>query len=270
MARVNPGELRRHLGAAAWGAVQALPVVVLLAGWELLAQSGVFTPFLLPSLSAVLVRIGDDVLSGALLSDLGGTLYRAFAGFFLAACVGVALGVLIARNRVVNWLVDPLVSVGFPTPKMAFVPVFMLWFGLYDVSKILLIAVSAVFPVIIATVAATRGVDKELIWSARSLGARPGRELWQIVLPAALPQILTGLQIALPTALIVAVATELLMGGSGIGGSMIRAARFAQSVRVFAGIVEIGTAGFLVIKGMELVRRHLLAWHQETQSAPTM
>ena len=180
------------------------------------------------------------------------------------------IGVLIARIPFVNWLFDPIVSVGFPTPKIAFLPVFMLWFGVYNLSKIALIVFNAVFPVIIATIAGTQAVEKELVWSARSLGARGREVLWEVVLPAALPQIITGLQVALPIALVIALVTELLMGGSGIGGTMIRAARFADSLGVFAGIVEIAVVGWVLIKGMELVRRRLLVWHAEAQSISTV
>src|SRR5262249_56884145 len=94
------------------------------------------------------------------------------------------------------------ISVGFPMPKIAFLPVVMLWLGVYDVSKITMIAVEAIFPVVTATVVGIRGVERELLWSARNMGAGERELLLQIALPAALPQIITGLQVALPTALL--------------------------------------------------------------------
>jgi ABC-type nitrate/sulfonate/bicarbonate transport system permease component len=96
------------------------------------------------------------------------------------------------------------------------------------------------------------------------MGASERRLLWDTMLPAALPQILTGLQVALPIALIVEIATEMIMGGTGIGGAMLQASRMFESPKVFAGIVEISLAGYCVIKGMALLRRRLLLWHQET------
>jgi ABC-type nitrate/sulfonate/bicarbonate transport system permease component len=175
-----------------------------------------------------------------------------------------------ARNAVVRWFFDPIVSVGFPMPKIAFLPIFMLWFGLYDLSKISMATFNAIFPVITATMAATQGVDRQMLWSARSLGASDRQLLWEIVLPAALPQILTGLQVALPISMIVTIVTEMLMGGLGLGGAMIQASRFADSPGVFAGIVEIAVAGFCLVKGMALLRRRLLAWHQEAQDPTTV
>src|SRR5690606_33661035 len=109
-------------------------------------------------------------------------------------------------------------------------------------------------------------VERELLWSARSMGASDRQTLSEIVLPAALPEIMTGLQVALPIALIVCIVAEMLTGGVGLGGAMITASRFANSPGVFAGIVEIGIVGYCLVKGMALLRRRLLAWHPETQA----
>ena len=116
-------------------------------------------------------------------------------------------------------------------PKIAFLPIIMLWLGLYDVSKISIVVFDAIFPVVTATLAGIAGVEKELIWSARNMGANERELMWQIVLPAALPQILTGLQVALPISLIVAIIAEMAMGGYGLGGAMMSASRFADSPR---------------------------------------
>jgi ABC-type nitrate/sulfonate/bicarbonate transport system permease component len=252
------GELRE-------AAVQALVIAAFLLVWEASVRLGLIDPFLLPAFSDVAARVGADTLSGAVPVDLARTLYRALAGFAAAAAVGVPLGVLMARTVPVRWFFDPLVSAGFPMPKIAFLPIFILWFGLFDASKIIMVAFSCVFPIVAATFAGTRGVDKWPLWSARSLGAGERQLLFEIVLPLALPQILTGLQIALPVALITTVVTEMLMGGQGVGASMIMAARFADSVGVFAGIVELALLGLVVIRAIERLRAHLLAWHPETQ-----
>jgi ABC-type nitrate/sulfonate/bicarbonate transport system permease component len=259
--------------AAAWlkrraGAIGSLVAVVL--AWEVASRSGVVTTFLLPPLSAVLARVGEDAASGDLVVNLGATMYRALAGFAIAGLGGVALGIVMTRRRWVRWFFDPIVSVAFPMPKIAFLPVFMLWLGLYDVSKISMIAFNAIFPVIAATMAAAESVDRHLLWSARSLGASERQLLREIILPAALPQILTGLQVALPISMIVAIVTEMLMGGDGLGGAMIAASRFADSPGVFAGIVEIALAGLCVVRGIAVLRRHLLAWHQEASEPSTV
>jgi ABC-type nitrate/sulfonate/bicarbonate transport system permease component len=251
-----------------WAGAPVFSIALLLAAWELLARSGVFTHFQLPSLSDVLERIWSDGASGDLWINTGLTLYRALTAFAICAVCGVAIGMAMSRNVIANWFFDPIVSVGFPMPKIAFLPVVILWLGVFDVSKITITVIDAIFPVIAATVIAIQGVEKELVWSARNMGASNRELLTQIVLPAASPQIMTGLQVALPLSLIVTVVAEMLMGGYGLGGAMITASRFANSTGVFAGIVEIAVVGYALVKIMALVRRRLLIWHQEAH-APT-
>ena len=236
---------------------------IALIAWEVTALQKAIDPFLLPAFSSVVIRIFDDLITGKLLLNAALTLYRALVAFGLAASVGVLLGILMARVISIGWFFDPIVSIGLPAPKIALLPVFMLWFGLFDLAKIMMVAFSASFQIIATAWAATRNVEREIIWSARSLGATDRQILWQVILPAALPQILTGLQIAMPICMIVVLVTEMVMGGEGLGSAMLRSARFADSPGVFAGIIEIGLVGFAVIKTMEIVRRRLLSWHQE-------
>ena len=252
-----------------WGFARIFSILALAIAWELLARSGTFTPFQLPALSAVLERIWSDAISGDLWINTALTLYRALVGFAICAVGGVLIGMAMSRNVFAHWFFDPIVSVGFPMPKIAFLPVVILWLGVYDVSKITIIVIETIFPVIAATVIAIQGVERELIWSARNMGATNRELLYQIVLPAASPQIMTGLQVALPLSLIVAVVAEMLMGGYGLGGAMMTASRFANSTSVFAGIVEIAVVGYCLVKAMALIRRRLLIWHQEAHAPST-
>jgi ABC-type nitrate/sulfonate/bicarbonate transport system permease component len=169
------------------------------------------------------------------------------------------------RVRFFTWLFAPLVSIGFPMPKIAFLPIMILWLGLYDVSKITMIVFNDIFPIITATVAGVQAVEQQIVWSARNLGTGERRMMWDILLPAASPQIITGLQVALPIALIVAIITEMSMGGYGIGAVMQNASRMADSRGVFAGIIEIAIVGYALVKLMSFARARLLCWHQETQ-----
>jgi ABC-type nitrate/sulfonate/bicarbonate transport system permease component len=243
-----------------------IPILLLAAAWEAFARLGAVTPFMLPPLSAVLARVATDAAAGDLFLNAGLTLYRALAGFLIAAVAGVALGLAMTRSTLARWFFDPVISVGFPMPKIAFLPIVILWLGFFDVSKIAMVALDAIFPVVTATIAGMQGVERELIWSARNMGAGARELMWQVLLPAALPQILTGLQVALPLSLIVAVVAEMAMGGYGLGGAMMTASRFADSRGVFAGILEIGVVGFGLVKAMSLLRRRLLAWHQEADA----
>jgi ABC-type nitrate/sulfonate/bicarbonate transport system permease component len=239
-------------------------ILLLLIAWEVFARSGKVTAFMLPPFSAVAQRIYADAITGELWRNLSVTMFRALTGFVIASIGGIALGAIMARNKVARWFFDPIISVGFPMPKIAFLPIIILWLGVYDVSKITVVVVDAIFPVVTATLAGLAGVERELIWSGRNMGASERQLMWQVALPAALPQILTGLQVALPIALILAIIAEMAMGGYGLGGAMMSASRFADSRGVFAGIVEIAIVGYALIKAMALIRRRLLVWHQES------
>ena len=269
-APAEPSAASRALNAIAWTVAHTGSVVVLVIAWEIFARSGAVTMFVLPPFSAVVERIWSDAVAGDLWLNTGVTVYRALVGFAIATVAGVLIGTAISRSAVARWFFDPIVSVGFPMPKIVFLPVVILWLGVYDVSKIVMVTVEAIFPVVTATVIGIAGVERELIWSARNMGARERELLWQVVLPAALPQIFTGLQVALPVALIIAVFTEMAMGGYGLGGAMMHASRFADSRGVFAGIVEIAVVGYVLVKGMAILRRRLLIWHQEAQAPSTV
>ena len=278
MARIEPTStalpasepaLFRYVRLLFSGFARVFSILVLAVTWELLARSGSFTPFQLPALSDVAVRMWEHVVDGEFFINAGLTLYRALTGFFICAVLGVAIGMAMSRNVVANWFFDPIVSVGFPMPKIAFLPVVILWLGVYDTAKITIIVVDAIFPVIAATVIAIQGVERELIWSARNMGASNRELLHQVILPAASPQIMTGLQVALPLCLIVAVVAEMLMGGYGLGGAMMTSSRFANSTSVFAGIVEIAIVGYVLVKAMSLIRRRLLLWHPEAHEPTT-
>lgn len=242
-----------------------LPVLALFAFWEGFARSGILTDFLLPRLSVVLARIWEDLLDGRLLGAVGETFYRAVTGFMLAALLGSAVGVAMAGSRFAKWFFEPIVSVGFPTPKIAFLPIFMLWLGLGDASKIAISTLACFFIITTNTYLGAVGVDRQFLWAARSLGASRIAVLREVILPAALPQVLTGFQIALPIALITTLVGEMIMGGGGLGGLLLDSQRYADSVGLFAGIVEIALLGTVLIRGLALLRRLLLHWHAETK-----
>ena len=239
-------------------------IVVLLVVWESVGQAGMVDPFLLPVLSDVLVRGGLELWEGDLLEFAGLTLYRTLVSFFFAAVIGVVIGVAMSLSSVTRWFWEPVVSFTFPIPKIALMPIFVLWFGVFDLSKIVMTTVACIVTIISATYLGTRNIDKYLLWSARSLGTGERALFWKIVIPAAMPPILTGLQIAFPLCLIVSIVTEMITGGKGLGGYMIYATRFGESDKVFVGIFLTAIIGYVLIEGLALLRRRLLAWHSET------
>lgn len=257
---------QRRLLNIAMGAIVPLAVIVL---WEVAARERFVSPFLLPAFSRVADQLWQDIASGELFVLTGETLLRLAISYSIATVAGVALGILMARVRVVRWLLDPVVSIGFPAPKIAFLPIFVLWFGLFDAPKIAMSIVACIFPLIAGTWAGTQGVDKYLIWSAENLGATRREILWHVIFPAALPQVLTAMQVALPIAFIVVIVAEMLTGGGGLGASMIEGARLANPIRVFEDLIVIGLLGFGFLWGLQAIRRKILAWHPEVLQEET-
>lgn len=241
------------------------PLLVVIA-WEASARLGLLSPFLLPAFSDVVASFFQDVRSGVAFIESGKTLYRAMLGYSLAAVIGVPLGIAMARSKIVAWWFEPFISIGFPMPKIALLPIFILWFGLFDLSKVIMIAFSSIFPIVGITQAGVNSMEKWPIWSARSLGASERQIVMEVVLPASLPSIFTALQIAAPTALIVTIVSEMMTGSDGLGGVLLQSGRFANSVGVFSGVIKITILGYIVIKGLELLRRACLRWHVETRA----
>jgi taurine transport system permease protein len=256
-ARAQINWLRRALA-------RNLSVVAVLVLWEATTRAGLVDNFLLPPLSQVLVRGWADLLDGELPRQILATASLTFFGFALAAVCGVAAGALMSMSALVRRILEPLVSVAFPIPKISFLPIFILWFGLGDMPKILMIAFTCVVPVVSATFLGTTTVDKYFLWSARTLGTRRHALFWKVVIPAAAPQIISGLQVAFPLAMIIAVVTEMLTGADGLGGYMIHAVRFAQSDKMFAGLLATLLTGMVFIQGFAWLRGRLLVWHAES------
>jgi ABC-type nitrate/sulfonate/bicarbonate transport system permease component len=251
---------RRRLYDIVLGMIVPVAIIVL---WEVAARQRLVSPFLLPPFSRVAEHLWQDIKSGELFALTGQTLLRLAISYSIATAAGVVLGLLMARLRVVRWLLDPVVSIGFPAPKIAFLPIFVLWFGLFDAPKIAMAIVACIFPLIAGTWAGTQGVDKYLIWSAENLGASRREVLWHVIFPAALPQILTAMQVALPIAFIVVIVAEMLTGGGGLGASMIEGARLANPTRVFEYLIVIALLGFAFLWALQVARRKVLAWHPE-------
>jgi ABC-type nitrate/sulfonate/bicarbonate transport system permease component len=241
-----------------------LSLVAVLILWEMTTRAGLFNNFLLPPFSKVLARGWFDLLDGELPRQILATASLTFIGFVIAAVFGIAAGALMSMSTTARRIMEPLVSVAFPIPKISFLPIFILWFGLGDLPKILMIAFTCVVPIVSATFLGTATVDKYFLWSARTLGTRHHELFWKVVIPAAAPQILSGLQVAAPLALIIAVVTEMLTGADGLGGYMIHAVRFAQSDKMFAGLLATLLTGVVFIQGVTWLRTRLLIWHAET------
>ena len=238
--------------------VYSLIIVIIL--WEVVTQAGLIYHGTLPPLSEILALFVDLTASGRMIQETILTLQRALAGLAIAVVLGIPVGVLAGRNRIFEWFWNPVIAIGYPVPVISLIPVFMLWFGIGDVSKIILVAVGAFWPVALNARDAARSVDENLIWSARMMGTSDRRLLWRIVIPAAAPGIITGVQIALPISLIVTFIFEMIAGGGGLGHLQIQGFREFRATQVYAAIVAIMVVGLGLDRILRYVREWALAW----------
>jgi taurine transport system permease protein len=263
-APVAPVRLRMPIHRSLWRYKPIYSVFIALMGWQLSSHFGLINPYFFPEPSTIALTAFHLTLGGALLANASATFLRAVAALGLSIAAGVPLGILAARVRPVCWFFDPLISLGFPVPKITLWPIFVLWFGFHDVSKILLTTFACILPIVTATQLSTLDVDKYLLWSARNMGTGEYKLLWKVMFRAALPGILTGIQTVLPVAFIVTVLTEMLSGGVGLGAMIMLAGQLADMPTLFVGIIASSLLGYGTMAGVEVLRERLLAWHEET------
>ena len=220
------------------------PLVILAVAWEAASRLGLVSSTALPPLSAVARAWVDLALSGDLAVNGLASLYRAGAGLALAIMVGGALGIFMASSRLLAAMLGPLVELFYPMPKSALIPVTVLWLGFGDGSKILLIFLGCMLPVTIGAYNGARGSDRQLVWSARSMGASWLRMIWDVAVPSALPELLNGVRTALALSFILLVSSELIVARQGLGYLIgyLGADGFYEGM--FAVVLTVALAGF--------------------------
>jgi ABC-type nitrate/sulfonate/bicarbonate transport system permease component len=242
------------------GSLYSLILVAIV--WEVVGQLGLIRGIFLPQLSSVIALIPKLAAQGELIQPLFISLYRAAGGLLLALLVGVTLGFVMARNRIARFLLEPLVSFGFSSPKIAFLPIFILWFGIDHLSKILLVALTSVFPFIVSAYEGARNVTTNQLWAARAMGTSNASLLWRVVLPASLPSLMSGLRVAVPYALMTAFTAEMIAGGGGLGGALVLAQRYFETPTVFVYILVMLGTGYVLDIAFISARRRVLHWHE--------
>lgn len=247
-----------------WKAARAaFPFLVMAAAYEVFARSGFMKPVLTPSLLDVAATFERLVLSGELPRHAAATLLRMGIGFAIASVVGVLLGTLMARVRLAERLLAPVVGLCLPIPGLAWVPVFILWFGLGETATILLVAFTAAFPIIVNVRMGVMAINPIWIRAARMMEAPPSMLFWKVIVPGALPLVLSGLRVGLARAWRAVVAGEMLAATAwGLGWAIFNAMEVLNTDVVLAVIVGIGITGFLVESLLFSVveRRFLVRW----------
>jgi ABC-type nitrate/sulfonate/bicarbonate transport system permease component len=237
-----------------------LLIALVLALWELASAAQWIDPVSMPRVSVIVASWIKSIEGGPLLQALLPTLGRIFSGFALAALVAVPLGLLMGSIPFVYRLLEPITEFIRPIPSSAYIPVAILFLGIGNEMKVFVIFLACLFPILLNTYGGVRGIDPVLIDTGRTFGVSRLKALWQIVLPAAMPSIMTGMRISLGIALIVSVVAEMIAGNSGIGYFILDMQRVFRVPEMFAGIFTLGILGFAINFIFLKIEGRLLHW----------
>ena len=243
-------------------AIPGLPPLLacagLLAVWEIAARiigiSG------LPPAHEALRELPGILTDKQSLADILASMRRMVTGFALALAFAIPVGLMMGRTRLVAAFFNPLLMIIYPVPKAALMPLIMLWLGVGDASKTLVIFLGVSLPVIYHAYQGARAVEEKMLWSAAAMGLGPAARLLRIVFPAALPEIMVGIRTGLVLALITMVTSEMIARKQGVGDILFNARAMAQYETVYDTIVIIGLMGFAIDVAFEWLRGHLVAW----------
>lgn len=255
MAEISIGRAAaRHVGEV------ALSLLGFTGLWWVIASSGFVNRELVPAPDDVWLAAIEMYASGTLLSDLAVSLRRAAIGFVVGSVLGVGLGLLTARTALFRMALAPFFSLLRPIPAIAIVPLAIVWFGIGEMSKYVVISYSVFLAVWLSTHYGTQRVPETYLRASRSLGATRYREFFEVILPAAAPQIVTGLRMGAALAFLSLVAAELTGASMGIGYRLQEARQFLRADRMFVSLIELGILGALLDGAFVLLARRFIRW----------
>ena len=245
-------------------------LAVLLAVWWAVAALQLISPLFLPPPGQVLQKFitiagPQGFMDATLWQHLAASLTRIVIALLAAVLIGVPVGIAMGLNSTVRGILDPLIELYRPVPPLAYLPLMVIWFGIGETSKILLIYLAIFAPVAMSALAGVKSAQQVRIRAARSLGASRAQVLWLVILPGALPEILTGLRIGLGVGWSTLVAAELIAATRGLGFMVQSAGEFLATDVVLAGIAVIAIIAFLLELGLRALQRRLTPWHGEVQ-----
>jgi ABC-type nitrate/sulfonate/bicarbonate transport system permease component len=243
-------------------ALPTLIIVAFLVGWQLFVSLRGLQPIYLPAPLAILSAMYQMAADGTLFVNLGTTLLRILGGFLLATVTGIGLGLVMGMSRLVQRIVDPWIAALYPLPKIALIPLLVIWLGTGEAYKIIISAITAFFPIVMSTYAGVCQVDRGLMKAAQDLGASRRQVQFHVVLPAAVPTIFAGLQLGMGVTIIMVIAAEMI-GSSGQGGMgyvLINAGQILETETVFAALVVLALMGAAIMKLQAWLGDWLVPW----------
>jgi NitT/TauT family transport system permease protein len=240
----------------------ALIIVAFIGAWQLLVSLRGIQPVYLPAPSAIVLAMVQMAADGSLFVNLGITLLRIFSGFLLATVTGISLGLIMGMSRLFQRVIDPWIAALYPLPKIALIPLLVIWLGTGESYKIIISAITAFFPIVMSTYAGVCQVDRGLMKAAQDLGASRRQVQFNVVIPAAMPTIFAGLQLGMGVTIIMVIAAEMIGGSTqgGMGYVLINAGQILETETVFAALVVLALMGAAIMKLQEWIGNRIVPW----------
>jgi ABC-type nitrate/sulfonate/bicarbonate transport system permease component len=236
-------------------------LLTLLVTWEFAARAELVHPLIVPPLSRVLAVFWDLFSTGEMPMQIVVSMKRAALGYGLAGAVFIPLGIVMGLSRPIHRALEVVVEMLRPVPPPVVIPVALLFFGLEDGMKIFVIFFSCAWPILLNTIDGVRRVDPVLLNTAKTFRLPRLRTIWQVVFPAASPQIMTGLRVSLPIMLILVVISEMVGSTDGIGYFILDSQRRFRVAQMYAGMLALAILGYTLNQLFNLLHRRLLSWH---------
>ena len=240
--------------------VSIVSILCLLAIWELICQSGVVSSLFLPAPTAIISALLQMIADGEIGVSLAASLYRILAGFFIGSLVGLAVGLVTGTSALMDKIGTPIVNAIYPIPKIALLPLFILWLGIGELSKVTIIALGVFFPVAMNTYSGVKNVDNLLLKGAASFNASWWMTMKSVVLPNALPMIFAGLRLAAGTSLLLLVAAEMIAAQVGIGALILHYGDLMITDRLMAGVIVLSLLGLVFNLILQFLERKAIPW----------
>lgn len=242
------------------------PLLVFGAIWQAVCSAGLVDTAFVPAPTQVFSALVELLRGPQIADNLFITLFRAFAGLVLGAAAGIWTGMMMARSEVFKAYVSPIVGGTYSLPKSALIPLFILWFGIGSVTAICAVFLACLLPMIVNTFHGVQSTPKVLVWSAESMGYSQRQMLGRIFLPHALPDIMTGLRIALGFSFVLAISSEMIASTSGIGKLIFMYGESGAYSYMFAAIACIVVVAFTADRLLVILTRRVLRWHASAAS----
>lgn len=237
-----------------------LGISALLIIWELVSRLNLVPPLFLPAPSAILSAGWEMIISGELHQNLFASLYRVFIGYTIGATLGIILGLILGFSKWVDAILTPVVYSIYPIPKIALLPLIILWLGIGEMPKVTIIALGVFFPVVINTFSGVKSVDPILIKAAVTFGSNHLNVIRKVILPSSLPMIFAGLKLAAGTSLLLLVSAEMIAAQKGIGAMVLHYGNLMITTKLMVGVLLLSILGLIFNRVLQWLENILIPW----------